>query len=65
MALIDNVQGFLKAALQAREQVVDSVKAGLRMLNVPSLDDVKKIEQKLDEIQALLDTMRDVLDKRG
>lgn len=62
--LMRSLQGFLKTALGAREQAVTTVKAGLKLINVPSLDDVKKLDQKLDELKVLFDGMSETLDSK-
>jgi hypothetical protein len=62
--VLDGLWGILRTALGAREQVVNSVKSVLKMANVPSLEDVQKLETKLDEIEAIFEQMRDALEKK-
>lgn len=63
-AIIDGLGDLLKMALGAKEQAVTTVKAGLKLLNVPSLDDIARLESKLDDIEAVFNDIRDVLDAR-
>jgi len=62
-SIVESVQDMLKAALAARAQVVATAKTVLKLLNVPTLDDLKRIEDKLAEIETLFADIRTSLDK--
>jgi len=63
-AVVEGVQDLLKRALAARSQAVASAKAVLKLLNVPTLDDVKRIEDKLGEIEGIFAEIRASLDRK-
>jgi hypothetical protein len=63
-ALIEGLQDAMKAALNARKQVVQTVKATLKLVNVPSLDDIQRLQTKLDEIEQVFADVRQALDER-
>lgn len=64
-AIIEGVQDMLKTALNARKQVVATVKSFLKLVNVPSLDDIKRLEAKLDEVEQVFADVREALDAKG
>jgi hypothetical protein len=64
-AIVEGVQDMLKTALNARKQVVSTVKSVLKLVNVPSLDDIKRVEAKLDEVEQVFADVREALDSKG
>jgi hypothetical protein len=64
-ALIEGVQDAMKMALGARKQAVTTVKTVLKLINVPSLDDIQRLQTKLDEIQQVFDDVKQSLDEQG
>lgn len=63
-AIIDGLQDIMKTALTARKQAVATVKSALKLVNVPSLDDIKRLETKLDEVEAVFADVREALDSK-
>jgi hypothetical protein len=61
-SLVEGVQDLLKKALAARSQVVTTAKTVLKLLNVPTLDDLERIEDKLGEIETIFADIRANLD---
>jgi hypothetical protein len=56
-ALTTLVQELMKAALDARSQVARATKIAFAALNLPTLDDVHRLEEKLGEIEDLFKDM--------
>jgi hypothetical protein len=63
-AIIDGLQDAMKMALNARKQAVQTVKVALKLVNVPSLDDIQRLQNKLDEIEKVFVDVREALDAR-
>jgi hypothetical protein len=63
--LMSSVQDMLKTLQGARAQVRHTVKAGLQMVGVPTLDDVHKLEQKVDELTTIFAEVREQLDEES
>ncbi|MCC6810132.1 MAG: hypothetical protein IT381_22065 [Deltaproteobacteria bacterium] len=63
-ALIEGVQDMMKVALNARKSAVTTVKTALKLVNVPSLDDIQRLQTKLDEIEQVFADVRQALDER-
>jgi GTP:adenosylcobinamide-phosphate guanylyltransferase len=64
-AVVEGVQDLLKKALAAKEQAVTTTKTILKALNVPTLDDVKRVEDKLADIEGLFSEIRSSLESKS
>lgn len=61
--LAESLSGVVQAALNAREQAQNAIKASITMLNVPTLDDLRRLEDRLGEVETLFSDIREHLDK--
>lgn len=52
----------VQGALAAKEQAQAAVKASLAALNVPTLDDLQRLESRLGEVESLFGDIREHLD---
>ena len=61
--MLKRAQDLMQAALDAKSQVAHTARVALTLLNLPSLDDVHRLEEKLGEIEELFNAMRSRLDE--
>ncbi len=62
-ALVTSLQDFLKKALAMRGELGKTVGTVLSLLNVPTRDDLTRLEGKLEEIETLFQDMQNELDR--
>jgi hypothetical protein len=62
-ALMRKLGGALQTALAMRVQAQKTFKAALAAVGVPTLDDVKRVEAKLGEVEALFGDINAQLDR--
>ena len=62
-ALMRRIGGAVQKAMAMREQAQATFKAALAVVGVPTLDDVKRVEAKLEEVEALFSDINAQLDR--
>jgi len=62
-ALMRKIGGALQTAMSMRDQAKATFKAALTAVGVPTLDDVKRVESKLEEVEALFGDINAQLDR--
>jgi hypothetical protein len=61
--LAHGAQTAMAGALQAKAVIDRGVKAAVHAVNLPSQDDVKELQRKLSDLEAIIDQLADRVDK--